>query len=143
MLTTDQRGPGFPRTVDNPSTAPATGGDNTDIGAYEVPPPPPVKAGNALLINESCPPANGAIDPGESATVNLELTNNGNAPTSNLVATLQTSGGVMAPRAPFHGQLLTSLKAILPAVRHLLAAPETGQQKNKPIRYRSSVHFLP
>ena len=35
-LTTDQRGTGFPRTVDK-AVANATGGDGTDIGAYELP----------------------------------------------------------------------------------------------------------
>jgi hypothetical protein len=34
--TTDQRGPGFVRTFDDVSTANATGGDGTDIGAFEV-----------------------------------------------------------------------------------------------------------
>jgi len=34
--TTDQRDTGFARTVDNPSIANATGGDGTDIGAFEV-----------------------------------------------------------------------------------------------------------
>jgi hypothetical protein len=35
-LTTDQRGAGFPRTSDNGAIPPAVGGDNTDIGAFEV-----------------------------------------------------------------------------------------------------------
>ena len=35
-LTTDQRGPGFARTFDNPSAGNAAGGDGTDIGAFEV-----------------------------------------------------------------------------------------------------------
>jgi hypothetical protein len=34
--TNDQRGTSFARTVDNPSIANATGGDGTDIGAFEV-----------------------------------------------------------------------------------------------------------
>ncbi|HYW72581.1 MAG TPA: choice-of-anchor Q domain-containing protein, partial [Pyrinomonadaceae bacterium] len=34
-LTTDQRGTGFVRTVDDPSVANAAGGDGTDIGAFE------------------------------------------------------------------------------------------------------------
>jgi hypothetical protein len=34
-LTIDQRGAGFLRTSDDPAIAPATGGDNTDIGAFE------------------------------------------------------------------------------------------------------------
>src|SRR5207248_5074984 len=36
-LTTDQRGAGHPRTIDVPTIANATGGDGTDIGAYEAP----------------------------------------------------------------------------------------------------------
>ena len=34
-LTTDQRGVGYLRIIDNPAIPPAAGGDNTDIGAYE------------------------------------------------------------------------------------------------------------
>jgi hypothetical protein len=36
VLTTDQRGAGFPRTFDDAAAANATGGDGTDIGAFEV-----------------------------------------------------------------------------------------------------------
>jgi hypothetical protein len=36
VLTTDQRDTGFPRTFDDPATLNATGGDGTDIGAFEV-----------------------------------------------------------------------------------------------------------
>jgi hypothetical protein len=43
--TTDQRGPGFVRTFDSASIANATGGDGTDIGAFEVQPPAPSYAG--------------------------------------------------------------------------------------------------
>ncbi|HSP46245.1 MAG TPA: choice-of-anchor Q domain-containing protein, partial [Chthoniobacterales bacterium] len=35
-VTTDQRGPGFPRTFDDPNNPNAHGGDGTDIGAFEV-----------------------------------------------------------------------------------------------------------
>ena len=35
QLTTDQRGEGFPRTIDDPAVANADGGDGTDIGAFE------------------------------------------------------------------------------------------------------------
>ena len=35
VLTTDQRGVGYLRTIDDPSILPASGGDNTDIGAFE------------------------------------------------------------------------------------------------------------
>ena len=40
-MSTDQRGSGFARTFDNASIANASGGDGTDIGAYEVQPPAP------------------------------------------------------------------------------------------------------
>jgi hypothetical protein len=43
---------------------------------------------------ESCSPPNGAPDPGETVTMNLPINNNGGAATTNLVATLQSSGGV-------------------------------------------------
>ena len=39
-------------------------------------------------------PANGAIDPAETVTVNFSLANNGGGATTNLVATLLNSGGV-------------------------------------------------
>jgi hypothetical protein len=35
-LSSDQRGTGFPRTFDDPATPNATGGDGTDIGAFEL-----------------------------------------------------------------------------------------------------------
>lgn len=44
--------------------------------------------------------ANGAVDPGETVTVSFGLKNNGAGATSNLVATLQATGGVTSPGAP-------------------------------------------
>jgi hypothetical protein len=52
------------------------------------------------LQTESCSPGNGVIDPGETVTVNVCLQNFGTLNTSNLVGTLQTSGGVTNPSAP-------------------------------------------
>jgi CSLREA domain-containing protein len=114
-LITDQRGTGFPRTFDDPAVPNATGGDGTDVGAFELnaseptptptptpspQPTPVVVAAGSSLVNESCPPANGMIDPGETVTVNLNLTNNGQRPSNNLVATLQPSGNVLVPSGP-------------------------------------------
>jgi subtilisin-like proprotein convertase family protein len=62
-----------------------------------VPGTPDLDPGAATLINESCPPPNTAIDPGERVTVNLPLINNGDGATSSLVATLQATGGVQSP----------------------------------------------
>src|SRR5205807_117070 len=53
---------------------------------------------SAALATESCP--NGTIDPGETVTVNFALRNMGGINTTNLVVTLQPTGGVLFPSAP-------------------------------------------
>jgi Right handed beta helix region len=45
-LTTDQRGAGFPRTVDDPATPNATGGNGADIGSFELQTIAPTVLGN-------------------------------------------------------------------------------------------------
>jgi hypothetical protein len=84
-----------------------SGGDYLQAGGFwmfdfgSVPPPTPVIiAAGLTLVNESCPPANGAIDPGERVSVNLALTNSSYVGTSNLVATLLSSANVIAPDGP-------------------------------------------
>jgi pectin methylesterase-like acyl-CoA thioesterase len=59
-----------------------------------------VTAAGSILVNESCPPGNGVIDPGERDTVNLKLTNDGKTATGNLVATLLPNANVLAPSGP-------------------------------------------
>ena len=94
----------------------ASGADNASFGgqfsiiggfwsfaapANPVPTPTPaIVAAGALLVNESCPPANGAIDPGERVTIHISLMNNGPSTVSNLVAQLQSGTGVVAPSNP-------------------------------------------
>ncbi|HEX7176093.1 MAG TPA: proprotein convertase P-domain-containing protein, partial [Pyrinomonadaceae bacterium] len=56
--------------------------------------PAVVAAPPADLTAESCAPANDAIDPEETVTVELPLKNNGTGPTTNLVATLLPGGGI-------------------------------------------------
>jgi subtilisin-like proprotein convertase family protein len=46
------------------------------------------------LVSESCLPANGIIDPGETVTVSLPVVNAGGASTTNSEGTLQETGGV-------------------------------------------------
>jgi hypothetical protein len=62
--------------------------------------PPAVSPAGAVLTAENCLPANGAIDPGETVTVNLALQNTGTVNATNLVATLLPSGGIDAPSGP-------------------------------------------
>ena len=61
---------------------------------------PVLTSANSPIASESCSPANNAIDPGETVTVNFALQNIGTQNTSNLVATLQASGGVVNPSGP-------------------------------------------
>lgn len=52
------------------------------------------------IAAEGCSPGNGAVDPGETVTVNFALRNIGTANAGNVVATLQPSGGVINPSGP-------------------------------------------
>ena len=51
------------------------------------------------LVSESCIPANGIIDPGETVTVALPVVNTGGANTTNSLGTLQAGGGITSPGA--------------------------------------------
>ncbi len=67
---------------------------NYGIRAQLIRPAKILAKGGALLATESCLPANGVIDPGETVTVNLTVQNNGASSTDNLTAALQPTGGV-------------------------------------------------
>src|SRR5882724_2827069 len=63
------------------------------------------------LSSETCP--NGAIDPAERVTVSFALQNNSSSNTTNLVATLQASGGVTLPSGPqTYGALIAGGPAV-------------------------------
>ncbi|HEX8115899.1 MAG TPA: carboxypeptidase-like regulatory domain-containing protein, partial [Pyrinomonadaceae bacterium] len=55
---------------------------------------PTVQTAGSALTGESCTPADNALSPGETVTMNFGLKNTGTGNTSNLVATLQPTGGV-------------------------------------------------
>ena len=86
------------------------GGDTGTVGCWELEinrqqficcgvagTPNVISGGAATVSTESCNPASGAPDPGETVTVNLPLRNVGTGDTSNLVATLLATGGVQSP----------------------------------------------
>ncbi len=62
-------------------------------------PIPLIQFSGTSLAAESCLPTNGAVDPYETVTVNWSLFNAGNAPTTNLVATLLATNGIYYPGA--------------------------------------------
>ena len=57
-------------------------------------------ASGSNIVAEGCAPGTGAIDPGETVTVNFAVTNAGTSATTNLVATLVASSGVVDPGPP-------------------------------------------
>jgi hypothetical protein len=59
-----------------------------------------IASAGATIVSESCAPANGVLDPGETVTVSFCVQNTGSANTVNLVGTLQASGGVTSPSGP-------------------------------------------
>jgi uncharacterized repeat protein (TIGR01451 family) len=63
---------------------------------------PTIVPAGTTLAAESCSPTNGAIDPGETVTVNFSVKNisTGTARTTNLMATLLATGGVVSPSGP-------------------------------------------
>ena len=68
-----------------------------------------IPAGASLVVgSESFTPANNAIDPQETVTVNFSLRNTGTVSTTNLVATLLTTNGVTSPSGPQNYGVLTN-----------------------------------
>ncbi|MEP6601430.1 MAG: hypothetical protein ABJB49_06410, partial [Nitrospirota bacterium] len=59
-----------------------------------------ITAAGSSVTAESCTPLNNVPDPNETITFNFSLMNAGNASTTNLVATLQATGGVTNPSGP-------------------------------------------
>lgn len=55
---------------------------------------PVIAADGATLLTQGTIPPNGAVNSGETVTVAFTLTNSGTAPTTNLSATLQATGGI-------------------------------------------------
>ena len=81
------------------------------INALAGPPMANVVSNSLALALESC--TNNAVDPGETVTMNFGLSNIGSANTANLVATLQTGGGVTSPSGPqTYGALVAGAGAV-------------------------------
>ncbi len=68
---------------------------------------PSIATDGSTLTAESCVPNDGAISPGETVTFDFALKNVGTSSTTNLVATLQATGGVTNPSGPQNYGMLT------------------------------------
>lgn len=88
---------------------------------------PFLTSGDAPILAESYAPPNAALEPGETVTVRLMLTNTYGAATSNLVATLCPGGGVTAPTGPqAYGTLLPGGPAVCREFSFLASGPCGG-----------------
>ena len=76
---------------------PVTNNNSVTLRVLDEPPTITIVPINAVLTSQSYQPADGSIHPGESVQILLNLQNTGNINTTNLVATLQSSGGVTLP----------------------------------------------
>ncbi|MEP6662022.1 MAG: reprolysin-like metallopeptidase [Verrucomicrobiota bacterium] len=74
--------------------------DVSDVNFSIVPFGPAVVIQTTALTAENCAPTNHAIDPGETVSVNFALQNMGTANTTNLIATLLATNGIVSPGAP-------------------------------------------
>ncbi len=90
--------PGFPGAVTSGNLVVTDGGNATFNACFNG--IASIAAGTATVASENFSPPNGAPDPGELVTINLPLSNVGSANTTNLVATLQPTGGVTNPSGP-------------------------------------------
>jgi uncharacterized repeat protein (TIGR01451 family) len=82
--------------VASASTDPNPADNTSSLVSSAAGPSPLVVPAGAVLVAESGPP-NSTIEPGETVTISFGLTNVGTAATSNLVASLQPTGGVTGP----------------------------------------------
>jgi hypothetical protein len=74
---------------------------------------PVVASAGIAITSESCGLGNGAPDPGEIVGLRFALQNVGSADTTNVMATLQATGGVTSPNGPFsYGALLAGGAAV-------------------------------
>jgi DNA/RNA endonuclease G (NUC1)/PKD repeat protein len=87
-------------TVGITNTTTGAGNTTRPVTLTVAVPAPILVANGSTLVSEDCAPTNGAVDPGESVTVNFSLSNAGNANTSNLVATLLETSDVITPSGP-------------------------------------------
>ena len=90
-----QRGTGLCNYTAVPcNTVPAAGTQYTFASTAQI------AAASSTIQAEGCTPANGVPDPGEAVTVSFCVQNVGGQTTSDLVGTLQATGGVTNPSEP-------------------------------------------
>lgn len=83
----------------SPASVTVTNGSTSNVGLC-LAGIPNVQTSGTVVTGESCAPADNALSPGETVTLNFGLKNTGTGDTGSLVATLQPTGGVTLPSGP-------------------------------------------
>ena len=73
------------------------------VPASSAVPIPAISAGSLTLVAESCAPANGVVDPGETVTMQFCLNNGGTGATTAAVGNLLAGGGIVAGSSQNYG----------------------------------------
>jgi uncharacterized repeat protein (TIGR01451 family) len=105
-----------------------------------LPPEPVLVPGSMVLLNESCP--NGAIDPGETVTVALSITNTGFGNTANLMGTLLSTGGVTSPSGPQNYGFLAGGGGTTSEMFTFIAAGNCGDTNTATLQLRDGTNNL-
>jgi uncharacterized repeat protein (TIGR01451 family) len=106
-----------------------------------LPPEPVLVPGGMSLLNESCP--NGAIDPGETVTVALSITNVGfGNTTTNFTATLLNTGGVTASSGPQNYGYLAGGGGTASQMFTFIAAGNCGDKTMATLQLQDGSNYL-
>jgi hypothetical protein len=76
------------------------GGTNDNQRLFCIDPNQPFLQSSVSYVSDNGTPANNVPDPGETVTVSLDIHNIGGVASSNVMATLQNTGGITNPSAP-------------------------------------------
>jgi hypothetical protein len=120
--------------------------DPIGSGASSVPgqnPPAIIITGaGSSLAAETCAPTNGAVDPGESVTVNFSLRNVGISNAASVTATLLATNGVTSPSAPQSYGTLSSNRTIVTRSFSFVASGACGSIVTPRLRLQSGTTDL-
>ncbi len=101
---------------------------------------PLIVSNSFVLVAEGC--TNGVVDPGETVTVSFGLKNTGTADTTNLVATLLVTGGILSPSGPQTYGVLSANGAALARAFTFTAIGNCGDTNTASLQLRDGTTDL-
>ena len=94
------------------------------------------------MSSENCSPTNGAIDPGESVSVSFALKNTGTGDTTNLVATLLATNGVVPLSGPISYGVLVAGGGVVTQAFSFLASGSCGGTISPVLQLQDGAEYL-